>query len=82
MLTMADVPMHLKYAALLCVMLLYTLSASAQFLSWDDFVEQLFVEAEGEGEEALVSAENLYDDYMYWHAWKSRVRLTPEGELR
>ena len=53
---------HLRHLfLLLCTC--FALTATAQFPSWDDFVEQLLVESE---EEATM-AENLIDDYLYLH---------------
>ena len=65
---MAKTHTSLRHTVLLCILMLCSLPTTAQFLSWDDFVEQLFVEAESEGEEAAAMAENLYDDYAYLHA--------------
>lgn len=72
----------IRQTVLLGLWLLCTLPTSAQFLSWDDFVEQLFVEAESEGEEALVAAENLYDDYMHWHAHPININRADSTELQ
>ena len=71
----------IRQAVLLGILLLYTLPSSAQFLSWDDFVEQLFVEAESEGEESVATAENLYDDYVYWHAHPININRADSTEL-
>lgn len=67
---------------LVWLLILFSLPASAQFLSWDDFVEQLFMEAESEGEEMLAEAENLYDDYVYLHANPININRADSTELQ
>lgn len=67
---------------LACLIVLCSLPASAQFLSWDDFVEQLFLEAESEDEEVSAEAENLYDDYAYLHAHPININQADSTELQ
>jgi hypothetical protein len=54
------------------------LTATAQFPSWDDFVEQLLVESE---EEATM-AENLIDDYLYLHEHPININRADSTELQ
>ena len=53
--------------------------AAAQFPSWDDFVEQLYMEAEEEGEAVV---ENLYDDYTYRHTHPININSADSTELQ
>ena len=64
------------------LLVIVPLSASGQFLLWDDFVEQLFIEAEGEGEEVINEIENLYDDYAYLHANPININRADSTELQ
>ena len=64
------------------LLVIFPLSASGQFLLWDDFVEQLFIEAEGEGEEVINEIENLYDDYAYLHANPININRADSTELQ
>ena len=56
------------------------LPASAQFPSWDDFVEQLYMEAEEYESEAAI--ESLYDEYTYWHAHPININSADSTELQ
>ena len=56
----------------------FALTATAQFPSWDDFVEQLLVESE---EEATM-AENLIDDYLYLHEHPININRADSTELQ
>ena len=64
------------------LLLLCPLSASAQFLLWDDFLDQLITELDAEGEEGLLEAENLYDDYIYLHANPVNINQADSTELQ
>lgn len=66
---------------LICLLLAFPLSVSAQFLSWDDFLEELTAELEAEDEAPLVG-ENLYDDYLYWHANPININQADSTELQ
>ena len=55
---------------------------SAQFPSWDDFVEQLLTEVSDEGDESATIAENLYDDYAYLHAHPLNINSADSLELK
>lgn len=57
------------------------LTMSAQFLLWDDFLEQLATEFNAEGEESM-EAENLYDDYVYLHANPININRADSTELQ
>ena len=63
------------------LLLLCPLSVSAQFLSWNDFLEELTAELEAEDEASLV-AENLYDDYLYLHANPININQADSTELQ
>ena len=63
-------------------LLLCPLTVSAQFLLWDDFLEQLATELDAEGEEAAMAAENLYDDYVYLHANPININRADSTELQ
>ena len=65
----------------LCLLLLMPIRAGAQFASWDDFVEQLLMEVDGDEADAAL-AENLYDDYMYWHAHPININQADSVELQ
>lgn len=56
------------------------LPVSAQFLSWEDFVEQLYIEAEEDESEATI--ENLYDEYSYRHAHPININSADSTELQ
>ena len=64
------------------LLLLCPLSASAQFLLWDDFLDQLITELDAEDEEGIVEAENLYDDYIYLHANPININQADSVELQ
>lgn len=65
-----------------CLLLLCSLlPVSAQFVAWETFVEQLFLETENEGEEVAL-AENLYDDYIYLHANPININSADSTELQ
>ncbi|MBR3860015.1 MAG: helix-hairpin-helix domain-containing protein [Bacteroidaceae bacterium] len=67
---------------LVWLMMFCPLSASAQFVSWDDFLEQLLMETECEGEEGAAVMENLYDDYVYLHANPININQADSTELQ
>lgn len=62
--------------------MLCPLSVSAQFISWNDFLEQLLMEAENEGEGDVAVLENLYDDYVYLHANPININQADSTELQ
>ena len=62
------------------VLLIYPLRASAQFISWDDFMEQLLME--GEGEEDTTDVESLYEDFIYLHANPININQADSTELQ
>ena len=62
-------------------LLVCPLMASAQFLLWDDFLEQLTAELDVEGEEVMEVA-NLYDDYVYLHANPININSADSTELQ
>lgn len=64
---------------LVWLLLAYPYAASAQFLSWDDFVEQLLMETEGE--ESISEIELLYDDLIYLHANPININRADSTEL-
>ena len=68
---------HLRHLFLL-LFACFALTATAQFPSWDDFVEQLLVESE---EEATM-AENLIDDYLYLHEHPININRADSTELQ
>ena len=53
---------------------------SAQFTSWDDFMEQLLMEAEGE--EDATDVECLYEDFIYLHANPININRADSAELQ
>lgn len=53
----------------------------AQFLSWDDFVEQHLMEADAD-EAGGVLAGNLYDDYIYLHEHPININQADSVELQ
>lgn len=64
------------------LLMICPLPASAQFISWDSFMEQLFMEVESEGEEAVDGIENLYEDYVYLHANPININRGDSVELK
>ena len=66
------IPKILVWLTILC-----PLSAAAQFISWDDFLEQLLLE-----KEAMAVQENLYDDYVYLHANPININQADSTELQ
>lgn len=72
----------MRLQAFIGLLLICSLPATAQFLSWDDFMEQFFAEAESEDEEAVSLAENLYDDYIYLHAHPININRADSTELQ
>ena len=72
----------IQIGVIVWTLLMYPLTASAQFLSWDDFMEQLTTEFDAEGEEAFMEAANLYDDYTYLHANPININSADSTELQ
>lgn len=72
----------IQIGLIVCALLCYPQAVSAQFLSWDGFLEQLATELDVEGEEASVEAENLYDDYIYLHANPININSADSTELQ
>ena len=64
------------------LLLLCPLSASAQFLLWDDFLDQLVTELDAADEEGVLMHENLYDDYIYLHANPININQADSMELQ
>lgn len=62
-------------------LLVCPLISSAQFLLWDDFLEQLTAELDVEGEEVM-EVTNLYDDYVYLHANPININSADSTELQ
>lgn len=56
------------------------LSATAQFPSWDSFVEQLFIEAEEH--ESFTDIDNLFEEYTYLHANPININSADSTELQ
>ena len=56
------------------------LRVSAQFTSWDDFMEQLLMEAEGEKD--ATDVECLYEDFIYLHANPININRADSTELQ
>lgn len=74
---------RLTKIVVLATLLMYAvMPMSAQFPSWDDFVEQLLTDAGADGEEGSTLAENLYDDYAYWHAHPININRADKEELQ
>lgn len=65
----------------LYLLLLMPVRTVAQFTSWDDFVYQLLMDVDGDEVDATL-AENLYDDYMYWHAHPININQADSVELQ
>ena len=72
----------IQIGVIVWTLLMYPLTISAQFLSWDDFMEQLTTELDAEGEEAFMEAANLYDDYTYLHANPININSADSTELQ
>ena len=64
------------------LLLLCPLPASAQFLLWDDFLDQLVTELDAADEEGVLMHENLYDDYIYLHANPININQADSMELQ
>ena len=64
------------------LMMCAALPVSAQFPSWDDFVEHLLTEAGEDGEESGALVENLYDDYTYRHAHPININRADKEDLQ
>ena len=71
-----------KRVVLAVLLMCAAVPVSAQFPSWDDFVEQLLTEAGADGEEGGSLAENLYDDYAYRHAHPININRAGKEELQ
>ena len=71
-----------KIIATVALLMYAALPVAAQFPSWDDFVEQLLTEVGADGEEGSAFAENLYDDYAYWHAHPININRADRTELQ
>ena len=65
----------------LYLLLLMPVRTVAQFTSWDDFVYQLLMDVDGDEVDATL-AENLYDDYMYWHAHPININQADSTTLQ
>lgn len=63
-------------------LLVFPQVVSAQFLSWDDFMEQLTTTLDAEGEEAIMEAANLYYDYVHLHANPININGADSTELQ
>ena len=65
---------------IMLVLLAYPPKVSAQFLSWDNFVEQLLMELEDEKTETDI--ENIYDDYQHLHENPININQADSTELQ
>ena len=72
----------IQIGIIVCALLVCPQVVSAQFLSWDDFLEQLTTELDAEGEEFLIEAANLYDDYVFLHANPININSADSTELQ
>lgn len=77
---MISISASLRSRVLVLLLVFCPLHSFAQFISWDDFVEQLFLEAEDE--ETSASAENLVDDYIYLHTHPININNADSVELQ
>lgn len=77
---MAKHPSLIGLTLIVGLLLAFPTSAAAQFLSWDDFLEQLYMEAEEQG--AVSAIENLYDELQYHHANPININQADSIELQ
>jgi hypothetical protein len=77
---MAKHPSLIGLTLIVGLLLAFPTSAAAQFLSWDDFLEQLYMEAEEQG--AVSAIENLYDELQYHHANPININQAGINRLR
>ena len=75
---MAKRAVHIGFIVL--ALLAFPPRVSAQFLSWDDFAEQLLMELEDE--RAATDIENIYDDYQHLHANPININRADSTELQ
>lgn len=71
----------IQIGIIVLVLLVCPLTVSAQFPSWDDFLDQLSTELDVDGEEDVMGVENLYDDYVYLHANPININSADSTEL-
>ena len=72
----------IQIGVIVWTVLMCPLTTSAQFLLWDDFMEQLATELDTEDEESVMAASNLYEDYTYLHANPININSADSTELQ